>query len=423
MTQQQAPVLTTEQASATPKRRFRFSTFSSLKYRDYRLLFLTVVCTSGGQWMEQIALGWLAYEMTGSAFMLGAINGARAIPFLILGPWGGVAADRMDRKLLMLVSQAWIMALAISMTVLIVTDRLEVWHLFAFTLLSGVGWVFTQPVRQTLIPSFVPREELVNAVALQSAGFNATRIVGPSIAGILLVTVGPAGAFAAKVALYFVILFLTLIINIPPLPARDRQLSAKDSLIEGFQYIWNNSVVFWLIVLALIPMLFAFPLQSLMPVFAKDVLAVGPQGYGLLVSFMGIGAFTGTLIVASLGNFQRKGLLLLLSAIGLGIAMVFFSRSHWMPLSLVMLALVGGFQMTYMAMNNTLIHLNINDEVRGRVMSIYMLDQGLTPIGTLFAGTIASLFGAPAAATTFGLLCLAFAVIALAKVTRIRHLT
>jgi MFS family permease len=411
------------EAQVKSKGRFRFRTFSSLRYRDYRLLFLTVVCTSGGQWMEAIALGWLAYDMTGSAFMLGAINGMRAIPFLLLGPWGGVAADRMDRKLLMLVSQVWIMALAIGMTVLITMGLLEVWHLFAFTLLSGVGWVFTQPVRQTLIPSFVPREELANAVALQSAGFNATRIIGPSIAGILLASVGAQGAFGVKSVLYFGILALTLRMNIPPLVPSDKQSSPWESLTEGFKYIFANTTVLWLIVLALIPMILAFPLQSLMPVFAKDVLLQGPEGYGLLVSFMGIGAFTGTLTVASLGSFQRKGLLLMLSATGLGVAMILFSRSQWMPASLVLLMLVGGFQMTFMAMNNTLLHLNITDAVRGRVMSIYMLDQGLSPLGTLFAGMLASVAGAPAAATVIGVMCLTLSLIALKQVTHVRRLT
>ncbi len=422
MTRPPAAVLDAKVSAPPPRRGFRLSTFSSLRYRDYRLLWFTVLFTSGGQWMQQIALGWLAYEMTGSAFMLGAINGTRAIPFLLLGPWAGVAADRMDRKLLMMISQFWVMALAIIMTVLVVFNWIEVWHLFAFTFLSGVGWVFTMPVRQTLIPSFVPREELANAVALQSAGFNAMRIVGPSVAGLLLASVGSAGAFGVQAALYIFILTLTVMINVPNLPPQPNKLSPVQSLLEGFKYIHANSVVLWLIVLALIPMMFAFPLQSLMPVFARDVLLAGPKGYGLLVSLMGFGALVGTLMVASISGYQHKGRLLLISATLLGVAMILFSRSTWLPLSLVLLALVGGCQMTYMAMNNTLLHLNITDEVRGRVMSIYMLDQGLTPLGTLFAGTTASLFGAPAATTVLGCACLFFSTLALAKVAKVRQL-
>lgn len=399
------------------------TTFRSLKHRDFRLLFFTIMFTSGGQWMQQIALSWMAYSMTDSAFMLGAINGMRAIPFLVLGPWAGVAADRMDRKMLMMVSQAWIMGLAIIMTLLIVTNLIQVWHLFAFTLLSGAGWSFTQPVRQTLVPNLVPREDLTNAIALQSSAFNLTRVIGPTIAGILLATVGPAGAFGCQAALYIFILAVTAMINVPPLAERlAGGPNAGRALLDGFAYIGKNEVVLWLIILALIPMMFAMPLQSLMPVFARDVLDSGPEGYGIIVSFMGIGALTGTLIVASLTTFQRKGLLLLISASALGIAIILFSQSTLMPLSLFLLLFVGGFQMTYMSLNNTLLHLNITDEFRGRVISIYMLDQGLSPIGALFAGTIASFFGAPLAVSVMGLVCVGLAVVALVRVPRIRQL-
>ncbi|MBI2887327.1 MAG: MFS transporter [Chloroflexi bacterium] len=417
-----APTLVAEPEARPARGGFKLSTFTSLRYRDYRLLFFSIMFTSAGQWMEQIALSWMAYQMTDSPFMLGAINGMRAIPFLVMGPWAGVAADRMDRKQLMFLSQAYVMLLTGIMSFLILADLVQVWHLFAFTLLSGMGWSFTQPVRQTLIPNLVPRAALMNAVALQSAAFNSTRVIGPTIAGLLLASLGAGWVFALKTSLYVAVLGLLALMRVPATPGDARRASPARELWEGVQYILGNQVVSWLILLALIPMLFAMPFQTLMPVFARDVLQIGPQGFGLLVSASGIGALVGTLTVASLGNFQRKGLLLLLSGGGLGLTLIFFSWSPWVPLSLAVLVVVGGFQMTYMSMTNTLLHLNITDEVRGRVMSIYMLDMGLTPLGALFAGTLASLFSAPLAVTVMGSVCVALTITALTRVPSIRRL-
>ena len=372
--------------------------------------------------MQQIALGWLAYDMTGSPFVLGAINGMQAIPFLLLGPWGGVAADRLNKKMLMMVSQGWILVCGVVMAALIVADALEVWHLFAFSALSSIGWIFTMPVRQTLIPSFVPRSDLVNAFALQSAGFNGSRIFGPTLAGLLMASVGAQGAFLAQAGLYVIILVLTAMLNVPPTPVVENRESPMRSMIGGFTYIWSNKVVLWLIILSLIPMLLAFPIQSLMPIFARDVLDIGEVGYGMLVSFMGIGAFTGTMGVASLGSFNRKGMLLLSSAIALGVFILLFSRSTNLPLSLALMVPLGGFQMIYMSLNNSLIHLNIVDDVRGRVMSIFMLCQGLAPIGSVAAGTAAGIVGAPGAVTMLGIICIGFALTAMLQVRNVREL-
>ena len=401
---------------------FNLRTFSSLRYRDYRILWTSIVFMSAGQWMQQIALSWMAYQMTDSPFMLGAINGFRAIPFLLFGPWAGVAADRIDRKKLMLLSQAYVMILSFGLAVLIFSGLIQVWHLFVYTFMSGLGWSVTQPVRQALLPNLVPKDELQNAVALQSAGFNSTRVLGPTAAGLLIAWVGPGGAFLAQSVAYLVILALVWTMRVPAIQSPLKRQSAGADLVDGFRYIKGNQIVFSLILLALIPMLFAMPFQTLIPVFARDVLNMGPKGYGLLVSFAGIGALTGTLIVASLGGFRHKGLLLLGSAAALGAFLFLFSQSTLLPLSLFLMVFVGGFQMTYMSLNNTLLHMNITDDMRGRVMSIYMLDQGLTPLGSLFAGTTASVFGAPVAVAVMGASCILLALTAAAHTPIIRRL-
>ncbi len=400
----------------------RLRTFNSLRYRDYRFLWISILFMSGGQWMQQVALSWLVYQMTDSAFMLGAINGVGAIPFLIFGPWGGVAADRLDRKKLMLVTQAYLLVFTLGLAILLLTGLLQVWHLFAFTFFTGLGWSFTMPARQALIPSLVPREDLVNAVGLQSTAFTSTRILGPTAAGVLIASIGPGLTFLLTSIAYLVILGLVAKIQIPA-TLRDSSLtSPTQDLMEGFRYIGRNRTILYLILLALIPMTFAMPFQSLLPVFARDILKMGPEGYGALVSFAGAGALIGTLGVASLGGYQRKGLLLLGSSIAMGLSLVLFSRSDWLPTSLLFMTLVGCFQMLYMSLNNTLLHANITDDVRGRVMSIYMLDFGLTPLGSLFAGITANFFGAPLAVTVMGSFCVTFGLIAILGVPRVRRM-
>lgn len=378
--------------------------------------------TSVGQWMQSIALNWLVYDMTRDPFMLGVVNGTRGLAFLIIGPWSGVAADRFDRKKLMWFSQLWVMVLSGIVTVLIAAGRLEVWHLVVFTLFSAAGESLTQPVRQALIPSMVPRENLMNAVALQSAAFNSMRIIGPTIGGLLLVYFGAGWVFGIKTALYIAVLTLLAMLVVPSLPVREIKRSAAHDLLEGFKYIKGNETVFWLIVLALIPMVFAFPFQSLLPVFARDILGGNADSYGVLVSFIGAGALTGTLTVASISGFRHKGRLLLISGCTLGLSLFLFSQSAWFPLSLFLALFIGGSQQMFMSMTNTLLHMNITDEMRGRVMSIYMLDHGLTPIGTLAAGTAASLWGAPLAVALMGVVVLCLGVAALFRVPLIRRL-
>ena len=173
----------------------RFNTFRSLRHRNYRLLWIGTLFSSSGQWIQQAALGWLTYDMTGSAALLGAVNGARSLPLLFLGPVGGVAADRFDKKRLMLTTPAFMVIISIAFATLIVTGLIEVWHIFVFTLLSGVGWAFNMPVRQSIVPNLVPREDMMNAMALNSAAFNVTRIGGPAIAGLMIAKIGPGENF------------------------------------------------------------------------------------------------------------------------------------------------------------------------------------------------------------------------------------
>ena len=385
-----------------------------------------MVFSSSGQWMEQVALSWLVWELTKDPLMLGLINGARALPFLF-SPLGGVAADRIDRKLLMLLTQIAVMLLSASMALLLYLDVIELWMVFAFTMISGLTWAFNQPVRQAIVPNLVPRHEITNAVALTSSAFNLTRLVGPIAAGFVIAGVGAEGAFAGKAIAYVgvigMILFLQVPpIQVPPIQRRARRESIYRSMMGGFEYVKGNPTVLALLVLALIPMLVSMPyMMAFMPVFADAVYGIGPEGMGMLYTFAGIGSLAGTFTVASLGRSNRKGLLLLLSGVAMGITLILFGWSRQLWLTLLILIAAGFPQMFTMSMTQTLLQMSTPDEYRGRVMSIYMLDRALAPLGAAFAGGLGRLYTAPGAVMIGGALTIFFSLAALMFMPRIRN--
>ncbi|HXG49924.1 MAG TPA: MFS transporter [candidate division Zixibacteria bacterium] len=390
----------------------RLGTFSSLRHADFRNLWLGTLFMSGGQWIQQVTLGWLLYDLTGSSVLLGALNGLRAFPFLVAGPIAGVAADRMDRKKLILGTQYVLMATAAGMGVLVASGFLQVWHVFAFTLITGVAWSFVDPVRQSLIPAVVPKHDLMNAVALNSAAFNLTKVMGPSIGGLLIAAFGASGNFFVQSAAYLAVLYSICRISIPPAPGEARHASAVASLREGFEYVWSNAEVFALLAAALVPRIFAIPYQTLMPVFQKDVLKVGPEGLGLLMAAPGVGAMSAGLLLATLANrIRHQGHLLLGSLVLLGLALNLFSWTTSFPLALLALVAVGAFQILYMATTNTMLQMLVPDRLRGRVMSLYTLDRGLMPVGALMAGVGAHVIGAPATVSYMGLVVILLAVL------------
>ena len=393
--------------SPSEQKRFRITTFSSLRYRDFRFLWATSFFNAAGVWIQQITLGWLVYNITESAFLTSAVQGIRALPFLLVGPVAGVIADRMDRKRLLIINEFFLSSLAFGFAILVaaglVRDHVEL--IFAFSFLSGVGWALNQPVRQALVPAVVPREALMNAFSLNTAAFNLTRILGPAIGGVLIALFGPAANFFVQSLAYFTVLLLVLPMRIPPhhTPVNAPRRSMVGDMLDGLRYVAKERTILALIMVALIPAIFMMPFtQGLMPVFSEEVLDAGPTGLGILLASSGVGALVGTLSLATLGNFPRKGALLILAAALTGLSMMGFSQTTWLPLSMFALAIMGGFQMIYLATNNTIIHLITSDEYRGRVISIYLLDRGLVPAGAFLAGVLAEVFGAPTAILAAG---------------------
>ena len=282
---------------------------------------------STGQWVQQVTLGWLLYDLTGNSMLLGALNGLRALPFLVTGPMAGVAADRMDRRKLLLYTQWVLIITAILMGALVASPFLHVWHIFLFTLITGVAWTITEPVRMSMIPSVVPKRDLANAIALNSGGFNLMKVIGPALGGAMIAWFGAADNFFVQGIAYTGVLAMIYLMHIPPHSADAKRATAFANLKEGVAYVWSTPAVLALMMLAYVPRVFAVPYQTLMPVFQKDVLHVGPEGLGLLMAAPGIGAVIAVLTLASLGHrIKRQGLLLVGSIVILGFFLIrFFS--------------------------------------------------------------------------------------------------
>ena len=378
---------------------------------------------SAGQWVQQVTLGWLLYDLTGNSMLLGALNGLRALPFLVTGPMAGVAADRMDRRKLLLYTQWALILTALAMGALVASPFLHVWHIFLFTLITGIAWTITEPVRMSMIPAAVPKEDLANAVALNSGGFNLMKVIGPALGGALIAWFGAAENFFVQAIAYSGVLAMIYFMHIPPHRAEAKHATALANLKEGFAYVWSTPAVLALLTLAYVPRIFAVPYQTLMPVFQKDVLKIGPEGLGLLMAAPGVGAVIAVLMLASLSHrIKRQGLLLVGSIVVLGGFLIFFSQITWFPLARVTLVIVGMFQMFFLASTATILQLIVPDELRGRVLSLYMLDRGFMPLGALFAGTTAHFIGAPLTVATMGAAVIVMTLLVAWRVPAIRTL-
>ena len=428
----EAPAPTLEQRTKPKGLGKYLKTFESLQFRDYRYMWAATFATSAGQWLQQVALSWLIFDLTGSAIQLGAVNGVRLVPFLFAGPIGGAAADRYDRRVLLIASHVFLAVTGLIFAIDIAAGTLEVWHIYAFSLVGGLGFTFGNPVRQALIPQLVPPNYLMNAIALGSAAFNVSRAIGPAVAGILIATVGAASNFFIQAGLYVVVVvLLAQIRNFGDQSGKSKASSTDGSpteslfgkLVEGVRYATRERPVLLLLALTLVPSLLLIPYTAMVPVFAEDVFDVGPTGLGYLFSAAGVGALVGTLMVASLGNIEWKGKLLVASALTWGISVTLWALAPWFLLSLFGIFMVGITQMVYLTTNNTIIMTIVPNEFRGRVMSLWMLDFGLVPIGTVAAGFLAEWIGAPkgvAIMAAFGFVFMVAMFLAFPLLRRIR---
>ena len=372
-------------------------TFEALRYRNYRLLWGTTLLISGGNWLQQVTLGWLAYELTRSPLQVGIIMGLRTLP-LLLSPVAGVLADRFERRKILLIDQAVLVVLALVFATLLLLKREEAWHLYVFAVLVGLAWAMNNPVRQALVANSVPRSSLMNAVALNSVAFNSMRAIGPAIGGFFIVFLGPGVNFLLQAALY-VLVFAMMVPYRPVYATADRREARGTpmlrSLGEGFRYVAHEptTLIITLVTLLMTLTMLSFVMSQL-PVYAAEVLGDREGGvYGLLLMSMGIGGLSGTLLMARFGGFERKGLLVIFGVAGSGAAILVLAQVSVLWQAMAVLVVQQAFIMMVMTTNNTIIQSITPDAIRGRVIGVYMMEIGMMPIGGVTAGAIASRFG------------------------------
>ncbi len=368
-------------------------------------------------------MGWLAFDLTGSALAAAMVYGMRSLPALVISPLGGVLGDRFSRKRGLQVNSGFMAALALGFALLLATGRVEVWHILLFTFLQGFSQAMVQPVRQALVANTVPPEDLMNAIALNSFAQSTMRVMGPAVAGLLIALSSPAVNFGIQSGAYVLIFLLVVPLQSPygMKASQRRQASLRESFGSGLKYVAHQPTISGLILLALAPSFFTTPIQlGLLPVFAREALNVDADGLGVLYSMQGVGAVIATLAIASFGNFRNKGLLLSAAVICQALAVISYSQITLFVLALPFLALATCSWTTFNTLNQTILQTVTPDEYRARVMGLRMMDNGVTPLGSLVFGVLAELYGISTAILIAGLCGLTVALLILARFPAIR---
>jgi len=424
--QQPAPL---DEVEPSAPRRTQFTTFASLKNRHYRWFWLGMFASFMGTQLELVARNWWVYDNTGEAFQVGIVVAAWGLPVLLLSMYGGAIADRIRKRNLLIWTQVANGIITLVIAILIQTNTIELWQLILTAGIEGVIFAIHVPARLAIIPELVRQEEVLNAVALNSASMNLSRFLGFAIGGLLLVVIGVSGV-------YFIVVFASflsagLLVLLPRAGRAVKQVTTSlwADLKECLRYIHHSSVMRSLLLMAFVSMAFGLPYLNLMPVFAKDIFDVGEPGLGYLLGAAGLGSLIGALLIASLGDYRRKGALSLTTAAAFGVSLVLFAVSaagpfylFSYPFALALLFMVGFIGTAYLALNNTLIQNNVPHEMLGRVMSVYVMTYALMPVGTLPLGKITDIVGAPLAIGGGGLVIVLFTLGAAVLLPRLRRL-
>ena len=347
-------------------------------------------------WMQSIAQGWLVVELTDSPFILGLLAFFRSVPMLVISPFGGVLADRVNRVRLLLTAQVVMGCTAVAIGLLVAFERIDIWHLAVASLVLGITFAVNMPARAALVSDLVPRRDIGNAVALNSATMNAARILGPSLAGFFIGVIGIAGTYFVQ-ALGYVWSILN-VIRIRP-DQRERRVHASPLIMlrEGFVYVLRSKHILALLLLGMAPAVFSMPAVILLPAFVKQDLGGGAADLGVLMSSLGVGALIGSMTVVIYSRFRHQGRALMVSVFLYGVLIVGLAFTRSMLTACLVMAVAGFFQAVYMALNQTIIQLMVPSRIRGRVLSIWMLGWGMTPLGLLPRSALAESSGTPVA--------------------------
>jgi MFS family permease len=383
--------------TATSPQRARYP---ALRHRNFTLIWSGLLVSNMGTWMQNVAQSWLIYKLTGNdPLYLGWLGLSFAIPMIVLPPLGGAVADRVDRIRLLYITQTSSLLLAALLALLTWSGAVQPWHILVATFVGAALLAFDNPTRQSLIPELVPREDLLNALSLNSATYTGAALVGPAIAGTLLDVVGAGWLFMLNAISYLAVIRALRVMRDPPRERR-RAVSLADALFGGFVYAWRHKLILFLLVLAALAALFGRSYQQLLPVFADDIWRVGSGGYGALLSAGGAGALIGAFAMSSVREIRRQGRVLIVSGLVFCATLAAFALSPWFWPGVALLVAVGISSTVFTTMIATVIQLRVPGELRGRVISLYAITLiGLPSLGALGIAALARGLGdsAPAA--------------------------
>jgi MFS family permease len=380
-----------------------------------------------GTWMDQVARGWLLYELTGQPFQLGLVGFLRVFPLIFLSPIAGTMADRYGRKTQLITAQT-INALAnVVLGMLILQGGVHPWHVYATGLINSTVQVFQQPARQAMVPESVDRAYLTNAIALNSIAFNMSRSLGPAVAGAIIAWIGAGGSYIVQGGIYMVSSIWTAQLSLPNQPPVDSEARAHEarrtfvgSTVHGWRYILGHETIRTALFASAVVSFFGFSVSSLLPVFAKDILEAGPQGQGLLLTAMGVGAVVSAFLVATIGDNMRKGPMMMGGIALYGVAAMAFAGSHWLLVSMALMLVIGICNVASTTLIQTVLQSESAPEMRGRVMGAYQQHHVLIASGGLVAGGMATFWPAQLTVAILGAACVVAAVLFLIAIPHVR---
>jgi len=408
-----------DEGPPAPPRAFRLG---ALSHRNFRLFLFGQGISLIGTWMQSVALGWLVLEITNSPFAVGLTQALRSLGVLLFTLYAGVVVDRVDKRRLIVWTQALQMLEALALAVLVWTGRVTTWQVMVLAVFFGVVNAFDIPARQAFIVELVGKEDLMNAIALNSSMFNAARIVGPAVAGVLIGVAGVGMCFFLNGVSYVAVIACLLAMRLPPFVRRPMPSSAWEGVRQAVAFIQGDARVWALVALVAVFSVLGFPFIVLMPVIARDVLHTDARGYGLLMAAVGIGAMLGALGLAVQGPRVRKGVVLLGGGAAFGLLLVLFAAVRTIGVALALQALAGCAMIVTTALANTMLQTLVPDELRGRVMAFYaFVFVGMAPLGAFQAGLIAEHTGAPIAIALGGAGCLVAVALAAWQVPALRR--
>ncbi len=395
--------------------------FRSLRHRDFALFWSGNFLSNIGTWMQNLALGWLIIIMTGSPFLLGLNGFLASAPSLVFSLPGGAIADRLNRKKLMRYSQSAMAALALALAVLTSIHVVSIGEILVISFLMGVATALNNPAYQALVPDLVGRDDLMNAIALNSAQFNMSRAVGPTLAGLALGSMGAAACFYLNAASFLPLIVALMIITVP-MHYREEGASVWGAMLEGLQFVKQNRLLIIMFTVPSFLSLLGLPFVTLMPAYAKGALHLGATGLGYLMAGAGIGAVVAALSLAARGDLEHKGRYIFASAALFSVALIFVAQARTFWGAFLWLVIAGGAMVGALTLTNTTLQQVSPPELRGRVMSMYNLSViGFAPLGNLQAGAVAEALGIRFALALGGAICLVYFVILLFALPRLRR--